>query len=273
MAITHMDNFTIYGGNNAILLNGVYAQNSSCYLANDPDGVSAGQTLVVPPQYGGGGAYALLRHVLPANVTTSGQACRIWMDALPDAGDKRPCPISFKNAGNGFMYNLIVTTTGRLSVRQGGFGGAELAETTNPVITANGWYHLEMKVVIDAVVGSIEVRVEGATVILLENINTGVTPVSQVEICNDPDATSSGVTMRIKDFVVWDGTGTYNNDFLGAVMVYNLIPIADVDLNWTPSTGTEGYPILDNMPPNDAQFLSAPNPLYVSASGWNKVHG
>lgn len=259
MAITHMDNFTIYGGVPANLLNGVYAENTSCTLPGDPDGVSPGQVLRVPQSFGGGNAYAKLRHVLPVLVTTSGQACRMWLAALPSSTEMRPTPFSFKDAGNNFLYMLVVTPTGRLAVRST-FGGANIAETTNPVVTANGWFHLEMKLVISATVGVIEVRVEGVTVITLTGQNTGVTQVAQIEIANDPTPTSASVEMFIKDFVTWDGTGTYNNDFLGSVIVVNLLPTSDVALNWAPSTGTTGYEILDNMPPNDVQFLSAINP-------------
>lgn len=260
MAITHMDNFSIYGSTESLLLNGVYAENSSCTLEDDPDSVSSGKVLLVPEQYGGGGDYARLRFVLPANVTTSGQACRMWLAELPADSGIVPCPISFKNASNTFMFNLCVTTTGRLEVRSAGFAGSVLGATTNPVVSANGWYHIEMKVVIDTSAGSIEVRVEGQTVINLTSINTGSTPVSQVEICNDPTALSVGVSMYVKDFVVWDNTTAYNNNFLGSVIVYNLTPDADISLNWTPSTGSVGYSILDNIPPVDADYIYAPDP-------------
>jgi hypothetical protein len=253
--ITHMDNWSMYGGVGARLLDGVYAQSLRCDLLADPDGISAGWAARL-----GSTGSGLLRHVLPENVTISGQAMRVWLVALPSSSSMHPAPICWKDAGNNFLYSVTVTTTGRLEVRTGGPTGTILMTTTNPVITADGWYHFEGKLEVDAAAGSIEVRVEGITVIDLSGINTGVTAVSQVEINNIATGTGADVLMYIKDFVVWNGDGTHNTDFLGSVIVAGLVPTADVDLNWTPSTGAVGFSILDNRPPIDTQYIGAPNP-------------
>jgi hypothetical protein len=56
----------------------------------------------------------------------------------------------------------------------------------------------------------------------------------------------------MKDYVVWDGSGTSNNDFLGSVIVYELFTSADdaFPAGWS-STGADGYSVLDNNPPDD----------------------
>lgn len=260
MTLLHADNFSLYGDNEAFLLNGIYAQNVESTLENDPDGVSGGKVLLLPPAFGGGGAYGLLRFALPATTLTCGQGCRMWLASLPSTADMAPCPISFKNGSNNFLFNVVITSTGRIEVRQGGFYGTVIGSTTNPVVSANGWYHIEAKLVVDAANGSIEVRVEGATVISQTGINTGSTAVAQVEICNDPTGTSAGVSMYVKDYTIWNGSGSLNNNFLGTVIVSTLTPTADAALNWTPSTGTTGYTILDNIPPVDAQYIAAGDP-------------
>ena len=68
----------------------------------------------------------------------------------------------------------------------------------------------------------------------------------------------SGPTLYVKDLVVSNDLGTENVGQLGTVRVVNLVTTADVGLGgWTPSTGTTGYNILDNNPPNEAIYLAA----------------
>lgn len=264
MAINWMDNFNVYGtdgGNTARLLNGVYAQNDGCTLGADPDPTATGLVLNVTPGYGGGQSYQKLRKVLPVARTTLGQALRMWLDALPSEGDMAPCPFSFKDGSNNFLFNVVVTTTGQLSFRQGGFYGTELGITPNPVVTANAWAHMECKLVEDPAVGSFELRIEGVTVLKLTNINTGNTPIAQVELCNDPTSISTGVNMRIKDWIIWDNTGTFNNDFMGSCQVLKIIPNGDISLNWTPSAGTTGFNLINEVTPDDdGSYISAPYP-------------
>ena len=270
MAIQQMDNFTIYGTDTALLLNGVYAQKGStvdgldAYLTTDPDGISSGRVMNLPPTFGGASNYNVLRYVLQSTATTCGVCDRMWLSALPDDGSKVPIPVSFRDGSNVPIVTLGIDTTGRVYATRGGtnsgVSGSIIGTSASPAITSNGWYHFETKLVISATVGSVEVRVEGVTVLLLENIDTGTAPVAQVALANDPNSTSAGVDVFFKDFVVWDDSGTNNTDFLGSVIVTNLTPTSDVSLNWTPSAGTTGYEILDNIPPNDSITLDAPNP-------------
>ena len=112
---------------------------------------------------------------------------------------------------------------------------------------------------VDASGGTLEVRVEGIPVIELTGLNLGSLPVAQVTPYTG-ESGSAERTYMIKDYVVWDDTGSINNDFLGSVLVYNLSPTSDVALNWTPSTGSTGYEILDNIPPVDSDYISAGDP-------------
>lgn len=253
MAIEHMDNFSIYGSSVAVMLNGVYAEVSGqSALVADPDGISSGS---VYRQLSSAAAQATLRYVWSTSKATMGQAIRVWMNQLPTIDQDRPRVISYRNGSNVEFAYVIIETTGRLTFTD----GTTTITTTNPVIAANGWYHIEVKYSRSGV-GSIEIRVEGITVMLSSNLGyVGAANIFQTALHYFGNNFGSTIVYW-KDLVLWDGTGTYNNDFLGSVLVYNLAPISDVSLNWTPSTGAVGWSILDNVPPNDAQFLSAPNP-------------
>jgi hypothetical protein len=135
--------------------------------------------------------------------------------------------------------------------------GSIIATTTSPVITANGWYHLEA--ILDVDTDTFELRVEGIPVLTANSLAI-VNTIAQVAIGTRTTGTGAGRSYYVKDFVVYDGAGSYNNDFIGSVIVYNLTPTSDVQLNWTPSVGSNGYSILDNIPPVDTTFITAPNP-------------
>ena len=271
MAIQHMDNFSIYGTDKTLLLDGIYAEagnggdQGSVSLVADPDGISSGYVFSINGGYGGGGAYTLLRYVLSSNQTTCGVATRLWMPNLPPDTERKICPIQWRDVSNNPLWSITVDTTGRLQLRTGNFDGTILETTTSPVVTAAGWWHIEAKLLVNAS-GNIEVRVEGQTVID-HNLDSGSTAVSQVAVCNDPTSASASTTFYIKDFVVWDGSGSHNTSFLGSVIVTNLAVDSDVALNWTPSTGTTGYGILDNVPPVDSEYIAAPYPAPSAYQG------
>jgi hypothetical protein len=43
--------------------------------------------------------------------------------------------------------------------------------------------------------------------------------------------------------------------------VIDLVPNGDVSFNWTPSSGTTGYNLIDNIPPQDeVEYIAAPFP-------------
>lgn len=257
MSMEHADNFSIYGGNDALLVNGVYAENYGNALTPDPDGVSPGEVIRI----GGGGAGASstagIRYVLSANNTKVGIMGRIWFASLPVGGAGTPIPLAWRNAGNGSIAVVTVETTGRMSFRLGDYASPVTEETTNPVITATGWYHVEA--ILDTVADTFELRIEGIPVLTADTLAIADT-ISQIFIGTRVTNTSAVHPFYWKDMVVYNGDGTENNDFLGTCLVVGSEDTADVALNWTPSTGTTGSAILSNLPPNDAEYITAPNP-------------
>lgn len=259
MALQHADNFSIYGTNTAFMTNGVYAQvDPSVSLPVDPDGVSGGRVLLTPLNGEG------IRRILSSNQNTCGQAVRLWMPNLPDnsSGSGETPTIEFRDGSNVTIASLGCDTTGRLSVYSGPariFGSVltPLQTTSAPVVSAKGWYHIEMWITMSG--GSLtnmqyEVRVEGVTVLSGNAVATAhAGPVSQVYIGANNFA---NLPWYWKDYVVADGSGSQNNTFLGSVLVTALTTTSDVLLNWTPSTGSTGFPILADIPPDDTKYIS-----------------
>jgi hypothetical protein len=267
MAIEWMDNFSMYGTNTLFMRNGAYAEvagisdgnpsNVRPSIVNDPEPTASGRVLRMGI---GGGNW--VRKALSGSFSTVGNGFRLWMENLPVSTGRGPA-IRFANNINQTIMTVHVRTDGGIRVFRGAVNTTLIGETAGPVLVANAWQHIEIKATPDSVAGSVEIRVDGVTVLNLTGVdNQGAAgSIAQVEwLEHFSGATGNFAQMYIKDLVVWNNTGTYNNDFLGSVFVVNLVPDGDVVLNWAPSTGSTGWNLLDNSPPLDAtQYISADN--------------
>jgi hypothetical protein len=251
MSIQFMDNFQQYGTTESNLLDGVYADYSGVALADDPDGFSTGKVLTC-----GGSAFGNpIRKVLTTiEQTTVGVGFRLWLSNLPSSNGQDI--FYFRDAANDTQLTVEVNSTGTMTVKR---GSTVLATTAAPVITAAGWYHIEMKAFFDQTAGTFELRVNGVPKIDLDTIDTVDT--SLIE-CSQVVLTyyDSG-DAYFKDFIIWDGNGTANNDFIGDVQIVSLIPVSDNSLNWTTSTGATGYNLIDESIPDDADYVYADDTL------------
>jgi hypothetical protein len=254
----------IYGNQSSQMLDGPYAEISfNATLQNDPDpNVSGGIALRMAPT--GGSVPVVVRRVLAGTVSVCGVAARYWLNNIPVANNQTPYLATWRTAGNLFIASVTVNASGRLRVHAGDRSATVVAETTSPVMLANAWQHIECKLTQGGTgAGAIEIRREGVTVLNATGLtfgNPGV-DIAQVGIVTQADGTGAGTTFFVKDLVIWNGLGSQNNDFLGSVTVYDLSPDDDDTLGgWTPSYGTDGYPLLrDSIPFNHLIATGTPN--------------
>lgn len=263
MSLVHADNFSIYGSNAqggvANALDGVYASiqstgGGSTGFVTDPDGVSGGLVLNLS------GSGASCRYVLQNPTEKVGVAQRVWLEILPTLSGQIASPVQWRDASNDTIAYIMITTTGaiRAYVRNAANSAFDLVgDTVVPVVTAAGWYHIEAAFEASTVaVGTMEVRVEGVTVLDVENIDTYTGTVFQLAQSTSTQA-GGAPAMHFKDYVVWDSDGSLNNDFVGSVIVAELTPNSDVTAGGWTSTGANIYGVLDNLPPSDAAYISA----------------
>lgn len=265
MALLWADNFNIYGTTASLLTNGLYAQRTAeATLAADPDPLSSSTNVLRLRQDDGAyslGAYGtILRKVVPGGEkTTLGIAFRWWHDFLPEDANQFPA-ISLNDAANAIQVEIILQPDGSLKAFR---NYSNLLGTTAPVIIANAFQHVEIKVTIGDSDGAIEIRVDGVEALNLTAIdtkNTANTGIGQVRFHNQfsGSLTSRGSPYFVKDFIIWDTSGAQNNNFFGTVSVVDILPDSDVSLGgWAPSSGSTGWDILDNVPPVDATYLGA----------------
>ncbi len=250
MSLLFMDNFSNYGSGATGVgksKNGVYADTiNDVSFVVDPDGVSPGLVLACVDT-----AEEYIRKVLPNGAeTTLGIAIRIWPSELPVSNGKSI--LKFNNASNSENLALQLNSTGTMSFTR---GGTVIGTTSVPVVTANAWAHIEVKIFFDQAVGTAELRVNGVTKLALtdqDTCNTALAECSQFKISN-----GTNFNIYFKDLYVWNASGSVNNDFVGDVQVVTLRPDTDISLNWTPSTGTDGSDLIDESTPNDLDYISA----------------
>lgn len=255
------DTFNRYGANVALLLNGAWIEDigtGTSALVADPDPTSTAKVYRVGSNWPFTSTQGL-RYALSSSQSTVGMAGKLWMSAVPAIDGNTPC-MEFRDVGNVMICRLRPNTVGGIAAYNA--VGTKIGETTVPVLNANAWNHIEAKVVRSATVGSIEVRVNGSAAPIpfpLTGLNLGANDIAQV-VFGSWQTTNVGLNMTTywKDTVIWDGSGTYNNNFMGTCSVLDIDVDADVVLGWTPNPAGTGFSRISlNPPTDDASYIGA----------------
>lgn len=118
-----------------------------------------------------------------------------------------------------------------------------LAVSAAGTIVSDTWQYIEAKVKISTTVGTVDVLVDGVSVISETGLNTQDTA----------NAYSTSIKLHgnignryVDDFYICDVSGSLNNDFLGDIHIRTLYPVGDgVQNDFTPSTGVDNYALVD----------------------------
>lgn len=255
------DNFSNYGsstsGRTKMLDGLVYADiypDGTKVLPLDPDGLSSGRVLNVDSGPTNSNL-ADSRLALPTPGDVIGVGFRSYRKTLPSGMGDRPVIMGYRTVANVRLYDLIVEPNGALSLYNASL--VLVATTSIPIYTTNSWQHIEMK--IDASTGEYEVRREGITVLSGTDTSPPMVSFGILGWTNRQNLFSAeDDNLFMKDLVVWDDLGSYNNDFFGTVSVLTCTVTADVSSSgFTASTGTDLYALLDDVVPDDADYMQA----------------
>ena len=251
MALLWCDGFDHYGviGN---MTEGVYAQvaNVSLSTSNPRTG-----THHLSIQSSG-----TLRRVLGGAKTTVGLAAAFYYASLPTQNNSTRI-FTYHDAANSPQITIVLESTGVISVRRGTTTGTSLGDSGTPVITAETYQHIECVVFFSQTVGTVEVRVNGVTVVSIsgvDTVNTGLVECSQVLIGGSSGG-GGAAPVDIDDYFCYDDTGSFNNTFLGDRRVLTLFPDADtIQADWTPVGSGTGFGAIDEANPDgDTTYISA----------------
>jgi len=156
--------------------------------------------------------------------------------------------------------SVCVQADGRVTFNNGN-AGTILGSSVAGLATANVWHFVEFKVVIHASAGTVTVNFNGNAIITETGKNTAYVGGTEW----------TGIILQAGSYYddVWicDGSGSYNNDFLGPCRVETLLPSTGNGSNtdFTCSTSTDhGEMVNDATAPND-------NTDYVYSSTLNHV--
>lgn len=138
-------------------------------------------------------------------------------------------------------------------------GATQLAIST-ATYAYNAWHHFEIKVTVHTSAGAYELRHNEVTVFSATGVNTANAASNQA----DSFAirfTNTSANNRFDDIGVWDGTGSFANDFCGDCVAKGVeVTGAGASTQWTPSAGSN----FDNV---DDPGLTGPDD--AGAGGFN----
>lgn len=83
---------------------------------------------------------------------------------------------------------------------------------------------------------------------------------------------NSNAFMTVSDLYIFDGDGSLNNTFAGDVNIIAIFPNGDVVTQWTPSTGTVHYVLINNpTPDDDATYVSETVATHQDIYDWQDI--
>lgn len=202
------------------------------------------------------------RRIFGADKSTIGFGYAAYIETLP-LTDGGMVLANFLNNAAQDICSVTVSTTGQFQVRTGAINGT-IRATSAPVLVPGAFQHIEMKVHFNNTTGSVEIRLNGATVVNASGINLdaqGAGLAAQVRVGQGV----ANADWSIDDMFLWDTSGSYNNDFIGDKKVYTLFPSADTAVaDWTPDTGGVGFSRINEATPADASYIQGNDPGDVS---------
>lgn len=207
-------------------------------------------------------AEVLARRVIGAAHIVTGVGLGVYFDALP--GVNKTHGFALRNNLNQDIIMFTVESDGSIGAYAGSAHTAIAA--SDPIIAANSWQHIEVRVVADTVVGECEVRVNERVVLALTGLNLGALGATQIVYGMPGGKVGADLDWQIDDLVVWNDDGLYNNDFIGPVRVELLMPTADTaETDWVRNTGSSDFSAINNNPPDgDTTYLTGTNVSDIS---------
>lgn len=185
-----------------------------------------------------------------------------WINALPtlasDPGlDSKINRILGWYGASGIMGSLEIGTDGLLKLYSG--NSATLLGTSSNSVPIQSWFVIELHLKIHDTTGIATLRLNGAEEITFAG-DTKSTDDSEISYFrpNWPGAVFGFGDQFVDDIIFNDLNGSVNNSWPNGLKIALLKPTADGNhKEWTPSTGSDNYALVDELPPVIADFLAA----------------
>ncbi len=148
--------------------------------------------------------------------------------------------------GGATQCAVLLNDDGSLELRR----GAVVLDSTPAGIMATGaWHWIEMKCTArTGTDGSAEVRLNDTTVLSTTSDNTANTGSDGIDSVRfNSGSRNTDTDNSFDDLVIWDTTGSTNNDFFDDTRIASLHPDSDVSTEFTPSAGGDNYLLVDDQ--------------------------
>lgn len=149
--------------------------------------------------------------------------------------------------------SLAVTSTGLLAAYSGDDSSPVFLASASQVLLPNTWYYIEYKVYCHASAGTVDVHLNGVSVISLTSKNTlkAGGDCTVVRLRGIPGA-ATVARGPVDDWYIANGA----TDFLGPLKVETLRPSADtLVVDWLCSVGSDHYALVNETPDNTGTYV------------------
>lgn len=178
----------------------------------------------------------------PNAVITAGQNFAIWLDA-----------------SSGQQLTLTTNLDGTLTARRGGGNGTILGTSSagTPALVDGVWQYLEFGVKISSTVGTVDIRVNGISVLSLTGQNTQGTANTTIAAFQ---MLGGGIANFCQDIYICDSNGSHNNTFLGDVHVSQYLATSNgTYTQYTPNGAGSLYQCVNAATPTDSTVFASDN--------------
>jgi hypothetical protein len=209
---------------------------------------------------------AFAQKVLAPGTATAVVGCAIAVSSSTLAHVTGGNPLVSVRDGATAQVTLRLNADLTLSVLRGPIGGTVLG-TSSSALSAGVFAFVEWKVAIHPTAGTVDLRINGVSVLSLTGQNTRNTAntswtsvtLNNVEANAAWNSVTTGGTIDYDDLYVLDSNGAAPwNDFLGDCRVDAILPTAaGATTGWTPSAGANWQCVDEPVPNGDTDFTSA----------------
>lgn len=205
--------------------------------------------------------------ILPSLYGTLFVKINFMCSAIPTvSGSSAPGPLQLKGSNNtGSIYVFGLQSGGTMTVLEG--AGFTVVGSGTKVFSPNVWYRLEVKVVIGAGTGSVEVKVDGTVdQTYTARTNNAAGNIGSIQPINDTGGAASNMIFWVDD-VKWDDAAYPGDSAVVARQATSVTPFYDNHVKSMPTpsftslfnTGFENSLAEDTIsPPAQASLVTSP---------------
>lgn len=134
-----------------------------------------------------------------------------------------------------------------------------LGTSTGANLRPNQWYFIEFKATLSNTTGTVVIKVNETQVLSLSSQDTQQGGTAEWRKYRLEGSSVFPDNFSFDDWYILNTSGSQNNDFLGSIRIDGILPNGDSGtINWTPSTGTLNYALVDENPHNtDTDYVES----------------